>query len=545
MALGAATNWEIETGGSDTANGGAFDPGQTAGMFSDGAATSANTASPVFTSASYNFVAGDVNAWLFIASGTNWTAGWYQIVSVAANAATLSAAAGAGALRIYSPTTAAGCATVASPTSATWSIDYSQQASAQFTYTDLASSGTGLTVSSAAKPFAKQQVGNAIVITGGTNFNTGRYVIASVAAAVATVVGPTNITTGAGASGIGAQGGALASPAMPPAVAGNNIFIKSGTYSITSSSANVSGGKIDDTVGKNYEGYGTVRGDLGTAPLLQVSGAISNFIIFSKTGNSGPTFSVRNLTLDGAAKATMTGWSSNQNFLLTKVSAVNCTTQGFDNTGGNGRYYYCKASVCGKGFNAGVFYAYCEAFSNTGIGFAGTSTIAIGCLSYSNSGGSSDGFSFGGSGAVINCIAYGNGRRGFDFSPGTSSSMYWVTNCIAEGNGTGYYGPNSTFIMFDNCLAYNNTTNIATNLTGPQVANEITIASGSPFTAAGSGDFSLNSTAGAGVLARGGGAPRTWPAGTSTGYQDIGAIQHADPVAVAGATQLVNGGLVS
>src|SRR6185436_18701473 len=123
-------------------------------------------------SASYNFVAGDVGAWVFIASGTNWTPGWYKIASVAANAATLNAAVGTAVIALHGtitaaacqlgPSTAAGCASTGSPTGATWSIDYSQQAAAQFAYTDLASAGAGLTVSSAAKPFAKQQVGNAL-----------------------------------------------------------------------------------------------------------------------------------------------------------------------------------------------------------------------------------------------------------------------------------------------------------------------------------------------------------------------------------------------
>jgi len=89
MALSATTIFEVETGGSDTLNGGAFDPGQTAGMLTDGAATSATGTAPVFTSASYNFVAGDVGAWIYIASGTNWIPGWYKISSVGSNAATL------------------------------------------------------------------------------------------------------------------------------------------------------------------------------------------------------------------------------------------------------------------------------------------------------------------------------------------------------------------------------------------------------------------------------------------------------------------------
>ena len=90
MALGGTTIVEVQTGGSDSANGGCFDPGKvSAGGFTDGAATSATGNSPVFSSASYNFVAGDVGAWLYIDSGTNWIPGWYQIASVASNVATI------------------------------------------------------------------------------------------------------------------------------------------------------------------------------------------------------------------------------------------------------------------------------------------------------------------------------------------------------------------------------------------------------------------------------------------------------------------------
>jgi predicted transcriptional regulator len=34
------------------------------------------------STASYNFVAGDVGAWVYIASGTNWTPGWYKIARI-------------------------------------------------------------------------------------------------------------------------------------------------------------------------------------------------------------------------------------------------------------------------------------------------------------------------------------------------------------------------------------------------------------------------------------------------------------------------------
>ena len=75
MALSGYLIWEIRPGSGSDNNGGGFDPSQTAGMLTDGAATSATGTAPVFTSASYNFVGGDVGAWVYIASGTNWIPG--------------------------------------------------------------------------------------------------------------------------------------------------------------------------------------------------------------------------------------------------------------------------------------------------------------------------------------------------------------------------------------------------------------------------------------------------------------------------------------
>lgn len=59
----------------------------------DLAATTATTV-PVVSSASHNFVAADVGLWLHITAGSNWTPGYYQIISVGSNDATLSAACG-------------------------------------------------------------------------------------------------------------------------------------------------------------------------------------------------------------------------------------------------------------------------------------------------------------------------------------------------------------------------------------------------------------------------------------------------------------------
>lgn len=534
MALGSATIWEVETGGSDTLNGGAFDPGQTAGMFSDGAATLATSTAPVFTSASYNFVAGDVGAWVYVASGTNWTAGWYKIASVAANAATLNATIGQAVLKsVFTPSTAAGCATTASPTGATWTIDYSQQSAAQFAYTDLVSAGTGLTVSSVAKPFAKQQVGNSIVITGGTNFNTGRYVIASVAASVATVVGATNITTGAGATGTGGQGGALASPGQSGVALLNAhaIFIKTGTYSVTSASTSVAAGCFTTTrTGVLMQGYGSVRGDFGTPPLIQASG-ISTFTLITFAGSG---YLVENLTLDGASLTSSAGFLSSQaNALLYKVTAKNCTNTGISMNTSNSNAVLCVCTGCAtvSAFAIGSGYG-CEAFSNTITGFgtiASAQNVLDRCLSYNNSGASSDGFNVS-SGRVTNCSSYGNGRDGY-----RAAAACTFENCIAETNTGIGFNANAQATRLINCAVFNNTGGAVSQVGGVTDMNGgLITGSASFFVNPGSGNLALNNTSGGGASARAAGIPGTFLAGTTTGFLDIGGAQHADPAGAAG-----------
>lgn len=504
-------------------------------MFTDGAATVANTAAPVFTSASYNFLAGDVGAWVFIASGTDWTPGWYKIASVASNAATLSAAIGAAVGSTGAttspiiPSTIIGCATVASPTGATWSIDYSQQAAAQFAYTDLASAGAGLTVSSAAKPFAKQQVGNSLVITGGTNFTAGRYVIASVAAGVATVVGPGNITTGVGASGTGGQGGALLSPALPGAhmVASNQLFIKTATYTVTSASTNIAAGCFSSSVGTiNIEGYATVRGALlpigaaGTRPTIIASG-ISTFTLIATSGGQATT--CRNFILDGASLTASKGFSGNGT-LLSNVLGQNFTA---GLVTGNGSANRCEAIGCAtvSPFSNTGGVRFCVAYGNTVTPFLNNGPTER-CVSYANTGGSTSGFSSNvANAAFTNNVAYGNGLDGF---VSTGIHQHW-TNNIGEGNTGVPFTLSGAGLMAINNASYLNTGGAAA-ITSVHVVNlGFITGSASFFTNPGSGDFSLNNTAGGGALLRAAGYPGVFKGGLTTGYLDVGAAQHADP----------------
>lgn len=551
MALSASTIWEVETGGSDTLNGGAFDPSQTAGMLTDGVATSANTNAPVFSSASYNFVAGDVGAWVYLASGSTGAtiaAGWYKINSVAANKATLEGTIGLAVLRALTPSTVIGCANGASPTVITWTIDYSQQSAAQFTYTDLASVGAGLLVSSVAFPFGKQQVGNALVITGGTNFTTGRYVIASVSVGlVATVVGAANITTGAGVSGTGGQGGALASPGQggAAAVANNWMAIKSGTYSVTSATANISSGCVSwpassgGAEGKIL-GYNSVRGDNGTRPLLQAGNAISTFTLISLAGQK---VRVVNVSVDGANLTASKGIANatNTTGVAYLCKAVNCKS------GGIATYtaILCEATTCSTTTAIGSPICFgCWSHDNTIGGFscAGTFSavnIYVNCIASNNSGASSSGFALSASSnmLLVNCIAYTNGQHGFTES-NSSTGQPEIINCIAMNNvGTGFIVEGAIGVLYLNCATFGNGTAFGTSATASGNINPVTL-SADPFTNAAGNDYSLNNTAGAGAACRAAGTPGAYPAGSTTGYPDIGAAQHKYPT-----WQLVNPGM--
>ena len=60
----------------------------------DLACADGDAAAPVVTSATHNFVAADNGNTIYITAGAGWTVGYYEIVSTAANAATLDRAVG-------------------------------------------------------------------------------------------------------------------------------------------------------------------------------------------------------------------------------------------------------------------------------------------------------------------------------------------------------------------------------------------------------------------------------------------------------------------
>lgn len=328
----------------------------------------ANTASPVCSSATYTFVAGDVGAWLYVASGTNFIVGWYQIASVAAGKATLTATIGSAVvfnstLETYGPSTVAGIATTGTPTGGTFGIDYSQQDAAEATATDYAATGSSTTLTSATGGFTRMMVGNYYhqTTTGTGAFGVvGWYEIVSYTNATTVVLDRTPNNGTASVACIGYVGGAGSFNALEDAFfemipASSYVWFKSGTYT-TSAAMSVGSSAGTATATQRITGYTALRGDTcnGTDRPIWALGANNTTM--------GTGFSVRNMSFSGT---NATGISSNSH-----NSFINC------------KFHNSSTTANRPATNAGAetIYYECEFISQNGNGVIGsTITRLIGC----------------------------------------------------------------------------------------------------------------------------------------------------------------------
>lgn len=418
--------------------------------------------------------------------------------------------------------------------SAASGTDYSQQNAAQKTGSDLTMHPTVNTrVQPVSAGVAAADVGNVIQILAGTGWTVGWYEITAQDGTYWTL-DRSPATAGSANLGTYNMGGALSSPGkLGEALANANsqasgmiCWIKSGTYTITTTTANVSGGRVSlpSAIMLRVEGYNNARGDLGTKPVLN-AGTQTSFTIFTTNGsfNNKQQF-VINLEFDGNSRTSVRGISALDNNYKDRVwrcKAKNCTNSGFF---GCGEFIECVAESCNIGFQStaiSTFYG-CVAFSNTSDGFllrAVNHQYAVNCLSYNN-GGKGYNNAGGYTNNYINCTAHGNISDGFDFQ---TYGMQVAINCLATNNGG--WGFNLSFrdTFLVNCAGRNNTSGNVDTAVTPFVNQGFIALTADPYQNAASADFRLNNTAGGGAALRGSGIGVTG----QTDSQDIGAVQTA------------------
>tara|TARA_R100000353_G_C6510456_1_gene196502 strand:+ start:364 stop:1794 length:1431 start_codon:yes stop_codon:yes gene_type:complete len=429
------------------------------------------------------------------------------------------------------------------------STNYADQATAQLTLTDLATSGAGsTTLTSATGGFTSAMVGNAIQIVSGTNVTNGYYFVTGYTSSGSVTVDRAPDNGGGGiSSGNGKLGGAWASPEFvigtaatttpSPLVAGNTV--------------NIRGSGTDNPTSPDYtfSNYRTLTG-----------GTSTNFMKFVGYNGRPHIRGASNLIIYSSAYH----WYSNLKF--------SAGSSGFANNFGN--VNDCFISNCvfdqnGYGGRCAVaYFASGNYFYDSGSSSGATDYPALtisnynwGCFgNFINTYGS--GISLSQINSCRNNVIIGNGAGyGVRFGNSTASFNNTVTNNTIINHAEGLKSSTATQndsaqdvsgnliadcnvgIDFPSTLDdlnipgsyhkngfYNNTANYQ-NWSG---RSGDVILTADPFTDASAGDYSLNTTAGGGAACRGAINPFEFtPIVSPVGYGDIGALQ-SDPTGAGG-----------
>ena len=342
----------------------------------------------------------------------------------------------------------------------------------------------------------------------------------------------------AGQTTAGAMGGALLSPGKTAGavVAGNTVWWKKGstTYDVTTTTANVSGGRVLPAVASlRWEGYSATRGDLQsattTADYPTIKATVNTMTLFSSASATG-LFSF--FIADAGTATGITPVATGAGTTTHRVKTIGGNATASFNCGSGSFLSLCGASggsVPGFRMNGSTLHG-CVARGMSTFGFesAASHNTCVDCVVDSVTG-NAPGFTNTGAASrlfCINCDSFGNtattSAHGFA-NPGVAHSLA-QTNCVADSNsGTGI-GANNASHAF-NCASRSNDVNFGANTVQ---YNTVALSSGSPFTSAAGHDFSLNSTAGAGAALQGAGIPGAFPDVISTtGSIDVGAAQKA------------------
>lgn len=298
------------------------------------------------------------------------------------------------------------------------------------------------------------------------------------------------------------EGTAFATPGYAAGQAtaqGDVIYIKSGTYTCTTATSNVSGGAMVVARGVLVEGYQTTAGDQGTRPVISAgSQTISNFIHLNNAGNNVIGNVISNVEIDGTNTAS-TGLHVGSNFSATAINCIikNCTAYGVVG-GAYGILQNCHSESSPRGFLASNCFA-CTATSCSFAGFTPQNNTAkfVNCISYANSarGFFSDKYGV----SYIGCVSYANTTDGF----ASNNDAQQFIRCIAsENGGYGWFPANSSADEYNtDCADYNNTNGRSIGTNTRRDIRPINLTA-DPFVSASTNDFRINDVAGGGAELR-------------------------------------------
>jgi hypothetical protein len=294
-----------------------------------------------------------------------------------------------------------------------------------------------------------------------------------------------------------------------------NVGVDGNTvYTTSSLTSNVSGGSVTITsTDLMIQGYTTNRTLCNSDPRPTFQSGISGTTTMMTCTTYGL---ISGIILDGNSETSVVAFGGG--------TFYNCMFKNFKTATGatSTLLLYCSATTNSATiFTGNLMCVNCEAYANTATPFSleGSVSSFIDCISYGNTGATTDGFISTISGSFQNCVSVSNGRDGFR-CVGTPS--FNLTNCIAESNTEyGFYVTGITKFLF-NCSGYSNT-NVLTSAIN---IGYIPITAGSVFVAPASYNFALNNTINQGALLRAAGFPAVFPRGDTSTYVDIGAAQH-------------------
>lgn len=430
--------------------------------------------------------------------------------------------------------------------------DYSQQTSAQKSNTDLAIHASDNTkVQPVAAGVAAADIGNIVNITAGSGFTTGRYEITAQDGTYWTLDRAAGTTGSTG--GTYKMGGCLD---VPPtvlnngaAVAGNTVWVKSGTYTLTATWTIGAGTKGDITNGRiKVHGYSSTHGDYAGRPVI--TSATNSVALL--TLNDADYYEFRHLKFTHTA-ATRGNGINPVTSNCTPFSVIDCIFDGClyahsGSTGEQASYVLCEMTNCTGTARGAIgvasatshlFWVYgCDIHDNSSAGV----TWGNSCSAYiywsiidTNTQGGLDTRinTTQDQVEVVACTIVDNGSHGLIVGNGTSGTYDAVICNNIFYNNTGYgIQQNSDQAEFDATarLVRNNAfgANSSGAYTGLTTTGDITLTA-DPFTNRGSRDFSLNNTAGGGAACRAAAFPAAVGiTNVNTNYRDVGPLQHQD-----------------